>query len=69
MRGGQEGVEGQPLDKLRHTGNFAALTWKQRKAHQVAKRVRQGQHLRRQPAFRAPDRLISSPPFAPLVFW
>ena len=43
MRGGHEGVEGQPLDKLRHTGNFAALTREKRKAHQVAKRVRQGQ--------------------------
>ena len=65
---GHQGVEGQPLDQVRHTGNFAALTWKQRKAHQVGKRVRQGQNFRRQPTLRAPDRLISSPPFAPLAF-
>ena len=32
---GHEGVEGQPLDKLRHTGNFAALTRKKRKAERV----------------------------------
>ena len=66
---GHQGVESQPFDQGRHAGNFVALTWKKRKAHQVAKRVRQGQNFRRQPAFRAPDRLISSPPFAPLAFW
>ena len=66
---GHQGVEGQPFDQGRHAGNFAALTWEQRKAHQIAERVRQGQNFRRQPAFRAPDHLISSPPFAPLAFW
>ena len=47
---GHPGVEGQPFYQGRHAGNFASLTWKQRKAHQVAKRVRQGQNFRRQPA-------------------
>ena len=67
MRGGQQGVEGQPVNQGRQTGNFAALTWKQRKAHQVARRARQGRNFRRQPAFGTSDRLISSPPFAPLA--
>ena len=48
---GHQGFEGQPLDQGRHAGNFAALTWKQRKAHQIAERVGQRQHLGRQPAF------------------
>ena len=51
MRGGHQGFEGQPLDQGRHAGNFAALTRKKRKAHQIAERVRQRQHLGRQPAF------------------
>ena len=45
-----QGVEAQPFDQGRHPGNFAALTRKQRKAHEVAKRVCQRQNFRRQPA-------------------
>ena len=66
---GHQGVEGQPFDQGRHPDNFTALTRQKHEAHQVAERVCQRQNLRRQPAFRAPDRLISSPPFAPLAFW
>ena len=48
---GHQGVESQPFDQGRHAGDFAALTWKKRKAHQVAKRVCQSRNFRRQPAF------------------
>src|SRR3712207_455540 len=45
------------------------LTRHKDKAHQIAKRVHQRHDLARQTATRAADRLILSPPFAPVPCW
>ncbi len=64
----EKGVEGQAFNQRRHADDFATLTWQQAEADQIAKGVHQGQNLGGQPAFRASDGLIESPPFAPLAF-
>src|SRR5882762_2524154 len=46
-----------------------ALAGQENEAHQVAQRVDQGDDLGRQAAARASDRLILSPPFAPVACW
>jgi len=61
-------VKGQALNQRGDTDDFATLAGQQAEADQIAKGVHQGQNLGGQSAFRAPDGLIESPPFAPLAF-
>jgi len=49
--------------------DIVALAGKEDEAHQIAEGVDQGGDLRRQATARAPDRLILSPPFAPVPCW
>jgi len=65
----EEDAEAQSLDQLGYGGDLAALAGQERKAHQIAQGVDQSEDFRRQSAFRPADRLILSPPFAPLAFW
>jgi hypothetical protein len=45
------------------------LAGEKNEAHQVSEGIDQGDDFGRQSAARPPDRLILSPPFAPLAFW
>ena len=55
------------FDQGRHANKVVALAGQQDKADQVAQRVHQGDDLGGQAAARAPDRLVDSPPFAPVA--
>jgi hypothetical protein len=46
-----------------------ALARQEHEAHEVSQRIDQRDDLGRQPAARATDGLMVSPPFAPLAFW
>src|SRR5918997_2386806 len=65
----EQGAEGDALDQRPHADAVVALAGQQDEAHRVAEGVDQGDDLGGQPAARAADGLISSPPFAPLAFW
>src|ERR687889_2322612 len=65
----EQGAEGDALDQRPHADAVVALAGQQDEAHRVAEGVDQGDDLGGQPAARAADGLISSPPFAPIAFW
>ncbi len=62
----EQGFEVDRLDQRGNTNAVMALTRQKNKAHEIAERVHQRDNLRRQPAPRAADGLIASPPFAPV---
>src|ERR671917_778494 len=65
----EQSAEGDALDQRLHADAVVALAGQQDEAHRIAEGVDEGDDLGRQPAARAADGLISSPPFAPLAFW
>ena len=64
----EKSIKTQPFNQGRHTNNLAALTGKQAEADEITQGIRECEDFRRQAAFRTPDGLILSPPFAPLAF-
>src|SRR5215475_5738566 len=62
---GDQRVEGQSLDERRHAHRVEALPRQKHEAHEVAERIREGQDFGGHAAFRAADRLVFGPPFAP----
>lgn len=66
---GEQGVECQPLDQWPDPHDVVALPRHQHETHQIAQCIDQGHDFGRQPALRAPDGLIVSPPLAPVAFW
>src|SRR3712207_8085004 len=65
----EQGAEIDAADERRHADAVVPLPGQQDEAHQIAERVDQGDDLGGQPAARAADGLMLSPPFAPLAFW
>jgi len=66
---GQQSRELNILNEGRNADGVMALSRQQNEPRQVPQGIHQGDNLGGQPAFGAPDGLISSPPFAPLAFW
>ena len=66
---GKQCIEGQAVDQRSDAHDVIALSRHQHEAHQIAERIDQDRDLGGQPAFRAPDGLILSPPLAPVAFW
>ncbi len=64
----EQGVESDVCDERRDPYDVVALSGQEHEADQISKRVHQRDDLGRQPASRASDGLIVSPPFAPLAF-
>src|ERR1700694_2879746 len=62
---GDQRVEGQSLDKWQHSHRVEALSRQKHEAHEIAERVSEGQDFGGHAAFRAADRLVLGPPFAP----
>src|SRR3954449_13064737 len=65
----KQSAEDDTLDQRLHADAVVALTGQQDEAHQSAEGVDQGDNLGGQPAARAANGLILSPPLAPLAFW
>ncbi len=65
----QQGIELNVLDEGTHPDHVIALAGQEHEARQIAQGIDQRYDLGRQTAFRAPDGLMASPPFAPLAFW
>ena len=66
---GHQGIEREAIDQIRYTDDLTALAGKQFETNEIAQGIGEGQNFGRQSAFRAPNGLIESPPFAPLAFW
>ena len=66
---GHQGVEGEAIDQIRDTDDLAALAGKQFETNEIAQGIGERENFGRQSAFRTPNGLIESPPFAPLAFW
>ncbi len=64
-----QGIEGEAIDQIRDADDLAALAGKQFETNEIAQGIGERKNLGRQSAFRAPNGLIESPPFAPLAFW
>src|SRR5262249_21282530 len=62
---GDERVKGQSRDERRHAHRVVALSRQKHEAHEIAKRIGEGQDFGGHPAFRTTDRLALGPPFAP----
>ena len=65
----QQGIEVKVLDEWSNPDHVVALTGQEHEAYEIAQSIDKGDNLGGQPAFRAPDGLMASPPFAPLAFW
>ncbi len=65
----EHGIKRQTFDQSVNANNLAALAWKQFKADKISQGIGERENLCGQSAFRAPNGLIESPPFAPLAFW
>src|SRR3954471_21327857 len=65
----EQSAEDDTLDQRLHADAVVALAGQQDEAHQSAEGVDQGDNLGGQPAARAANGLILSPPLAPLAFW
>src|SRR3954467_12849664 len=65
----KQSAEDDTLGQRLHADAVVALTGQQDEAHQSAEGVDQGDNLGGQPAARAANGLILSPPLAPLAFW
>ncbi len=61
-----QGIEIDACDQRLDADTIVTLTRQQDKAHQIAERIDESDDLGRQSAARATDRLIVSPPFAPV---
>ena len=62
---GDQGAELDALEQRRDPDRVEALPRQQHEAHEIAERIGEGQDFGGHAAFRAPDRLALSPPFAP----
>jgi len=62
---GDQRVEGQSLDERRDAHRVKALSWQKHEAHEIAERISERKDFRGHAAFRAADRLVLRPPFAP----
>src|SRR5262249_58253737 len=62
---GKDRVETYPFDQGRHANRIVTLAGQEVKPYKVSKGIGQGEDLGCPAAFRFPDRLILSPPFAP----
>src|SRR5919206_1829035 len=65
----EQSAKGDALDQRLHADAVVPLAGQQDETHQVTERIDQSDDLGGQPAARAADGLILSPPFAPLAFW
>ena len=62
---GDQRREGEALDQRGQADGVKALPGEEREAHEIAKRVGEGEDLGRQAALGTADGLALSPPFAP----
>ena len=58
-------VKFEAFDERRDANRVEALPRQEHEAHEIAERIREGEDFGRHAAFRAPDGLARSPPFAP----
>ena len=66
---GHQGTEREAINQVRRTDDLATLAGKQFETNEITQGVGERKNFGRQSAFRAPNGLIESPPFAPLAFW
>src|SRR5450756_54297 len=62
---GDERVEGQSVDERRHAHGVEALSRQKHEAYEIAECIGEGQDFGGHAAFRAANRLVLGPPFAP----
>jgi hypothetical protein len=62
---GDQRIEYDPVEERRQTDGVVPLSRQKNEAHEIAQRIGERQDFRGQAAFRAADRLILGPPFAP----
>ena len=66
---GQKRSKGNIADQRGDPFYVVRLSGQKQKAEQVSERINLANNLSAQPATRAPDGLMLSPPFAPEAFW
>ena len=66
---GQKRSKGYVANQRGDPFHVVRLSGQKQKAEQVSERINHANNLGAQPATRAPDGLMLSPPFAPEAFW